>query len=102
MGRTVDWVLLEREFAAVYTDDLGLPPLRKRLKPGLPILKHTYNLSDEVPCERWVENTFLSVLLRRGVLPAPAGVRLLVADALAQPDGRQLSSGSAARAGGSP
>ncbi|MET4038073.1 IS5 family transposase [Bradyrhizobium sp. RT4a] len=25
---------------------------------GLPILKHTYDLSDEVLCERWVENPY--------------------------------------------
>src|SRR5438067_12250302 len=33
--------------------------------------------------------TLLPVLLRRGVLPAPAGVRSLVTDALAQPDRMQ-------------
>jgi hypothetical protein len=36
---------------------------------GLAILKHTYDLSDEVLCERWVENP--PVLLRRGVLLPP-------------------------------
>ena len=25
---------------------------------GLAILKHTYNLSDEALCERWVENPY--------------------------------------------
>jgi IS5 family transposase len=25
---------------------------------GLAILKHTYNLSDEVVCERWIENPY--------------------------------------------
>ena len=38
----------------------------------------------------------LPVLLRRGVLPAPAGVRSLVADALAQPHGRGAAAGAAA------
>src|ERR1700731_4533874 len=57
-GRTGDWGFLEREFGAVYTDDPGRPPLPTRLMAGLAILKHTYDLSDEVLCERWVENPY--------------------------------------------
>src|SRR3982074_1637703 len=34
------------------------PPLPTRLMGGLAILKHTYDLSDEVLCERWVENPY--------------------------------------------
>ena len=51
LGRTVDWEFLERQFGAVYTDDPGRPPLPTRLMAGLAILKHTYDLSDEVLCE---------------------------------------------------
>jgi transposase, IS5 family len=71
LGRTVDWKCLEREFGAVYTDDPGRPPLPTRLMAGLSILKHTYDLSDEVLCERRAESRepLLRVLLRRGVLP---------------------------------
>ena len=58
LGRTVDWGFLERKFGAVYTDDPGRPPLPTRLMAGLAILKHTYDLSDEVLCERWVENPY--------------------------------------------
>jgi IS5 family transposase len=58
LGRTVDWAFLEREFGAVYTDDPGRPPLPTRLMAGLAILKHTYDLSDEVLCERWTENPY--------------------------------------------
>jgi hypothetical protein len=58
LGRTVDWEFLEREFGAVDTDDPGRPPLPTRLMAGLAILKHTYDLSDEVLCERWVENPY--------------------------------------------
>lgn len=82
LGRTVDWEFLEREFGAVYRDDPDRPPLPTRLMVGLAILKHTYDLSDEVLCERWVREPLLPVLLRRGVLPASAGVRSLVADTL--------------------
>ncbi len=60
LGRTVDWEFLEREFGAVYTDDPGRPPLPTRLMARLAILKHTYDLSDEVLCERWVENPYSS------------------------------------------
>jgi hypothetical protein len=58
LARTVDWGFLEREFGAVYTDGPGQPPLPTRLMAGLSILKHTYDLSDEVLCERWVENPY--------------------------------------------
>ena len=40
------------------TDKPGRPPLPTRLMAGLAILKHTYDLSDEVLCERWVENPY--------------------------------------------
>src|SRR3989440_12492721 len=58
LARTVDWGFLERAFGAVYTDGPGQPPLPTRLMAGLAILKHTYDLSDEVLCERWVENPY--------------------------------------------
>ena len=58
LGRTVDWKFLEERFGEVYTDDPGRPPLPTRLMAGLAILKHTYDLSDEVLCERWVENPY--------------------------------------------
>lgn len=32
------------------------------LSRGLAILKHTFNLSDEVLCERWVENRYFQYL----------------------------------------
>src|SRR4030088_214523 len=58
LGRTVDWRFLEERFGEVYTDSPGQPPLPTRLMAGLAILKHTYDLSDEVLCERWVENPY--------------------------------------------
>src|SRR3979411_3289863 len=58
LGRAVDWRFLEERFGEVYTDSPGQPPLPTRLKAGLAILKHTYDLSDEVLCERWVENPY--------------------------------------------
>jgi len=58
LARTVDWGFLEGRFGEVYTDDPGHPPLPTRLMAGLAILKHTYDQSDEVLCERWVENPY--------------------------------------------
>ena len=45
-------------FGAVYTDKPGQPPLPTRLMAGLAILKHSYDLSDEALCDRWVENPY--------------------------------------------
>ncbi len=56
LARTIDWSFLEERFGAVYEDTPGRPPLPTRLMAGVAILKHTYDLSDEVLCERWVEN----------------------------------------------
>ena len=58
LARTIDWRFLEEKFGAVYTDGPGQPPLPTRLMAGLAILKHTYNLSDEVVCELWIENPY--------------------------------------------
>jgi IS5 family transposase len=58
LARTIDWGFLEGRFGTVYKDGPGSPPLPTRLMAGLAILKHTYDLSDEVLCERWVENPY--------------------------------------------
>ena len=58
LGGYVDWGFLEKTFGAAYSDGPGQPPLPTRLMAGLAILKHTYNLSDEALCERWIENPY--------------------------------------------
>ena len=58
LARTIEWTFLEQRFGAVYEDKPGRPPLPTRLMAGLAILKHTYDLSDEVLCERWLENPY--------------------------------------------
>jgi IS5 family transposase len=58
LARAVDWQFLEERFGEVYSEGLGQPPLPTRLMAGLAILKHTYDLSDEVLCDRWVENPY--------------------------------------------
>jgi len=58
LAREMDWGFLEKTFGEVYKEGPGQPPLPTRLMAGLAILKHTYDLSDEVLCERWVENPY--------------------------------------------
>ena len=62
LARTIDWRFLEERFGAVYTDGPGQPPLPTRLMAGLAVLKHTFDLSDEALCERWVENPYYQYL----------------------------------------
>src|SRR5215210_7904339 len=58
LARAINWSFLEERCGAVYTDEPGRPPLPTRLMAGLAILKHRRDLSDEVLCERWVENPY--------------------------------------------
>src|SRR6476646_1153773 len=58
LAHAVDWRFLERTFGDVYRDGAGQPPLPTRLMAGLALLKHSYDLSDEALCERWVENPY--------------------------------------------
>lgn len=58
LAHRVDWQFLEQRFGASYTEQPGRPPLPTRLMAGLAILKHTHDLSDEVLCERWLENPY--------------------------------------------
>lgn len=58
MSRAIDWDFLAAKLDAVYTDGPGQPPLPTRLMAGLAILKHMHALSDEVLCERWLENPY--------------------------------------------
>ena len=76
LAQAMEWPVLEKRFGALYSDCPGMPPLPTRLMAGLAILKYTFNLSDEVLCERWVE-TLLPVSVRRGVLPPRTALRPL-------------------------
>jgi hypothetical protein len=95
LARTIDWRFLEEKFGAVYKDGPGQPPLPTRLMAGLAILKHTYNVSDEVVASCGRESV-LPVLLRGGVFPAPVAARSLLDDQLAQSHGRSTTAGAVA------
>ena len=58
LGRLIDWSFIEARCGQAYSDAPGQPPLPTRLMAGLAILKHTYDLSDEELCARWVENPY--------------------------------------------
>lgn len=62
LAQAIDWPVLEERFGAVYSDGPGMPPLPTRLMMGLAILKHTFGLSDEELCARWVENPYFQHL----------------------------------------
>jgi hypothetical protein len=73
LARTIDWRFMEERFGAVYTDGSGQPPLPTRLMAGLAILKHTFDLSDEALCERWVENPCYTPIHRESENPLAQG-----------------------------
>src|SRR5712672_3809365 len=58
LAREIDWGFLGGRFASVCGVGPGQPPLPTRLVAGLFILKHMHNLSDEMLCDRWVENPY--------------------------------------------
>ena len=58
LAAQIDWAYLEKTFGAAYKDGSGHPPRPTRLMAGLAVLKHTFDLSDEVLCERWLENPY--------------------------------------------
>ena len=62
LAAAIDWAHLEAGFGAVYSDGPRMPPLPTRLMAGLAILKHTFDLSDETLCARWVENPYFQYL----------------------------------------
>ena len=62
LADAIDWPHLEARFGEVYSDGPGMPPLPTRLMAGLAILKHTFDLSDDEVCARWVENPYFQYL----------------------------------------
>jgi IS5 family transposase len=68
LAKTVSWEAIEARCGEVYSDGPGMPPLPTRLMAGLAILKHTFNLSDEELCARWVENPFGGRMIHRIIL----------------------------------
>jgi transposase, IS5 family len=56
LGRVIDWGFIEVKCGEAYSDAPGQPPLPTRLMAGLAILKHTFGLSDEALCDRFLDS----------------------------------------------
>ncbi len=56
LARQIDWQFLDDRFVSVCSSGPGQPPLPT--VAGLFILKHMHDLSDEVLCDRWLENPY--------------------------------------------
>jgi IS5 family transposase len=53
----IDWGFFDERFEPLYAEN-GRPGVPTRLMVGLHLLKHIHNLSDELVCERWIENPY--------------------------------------------
>ena len=58
LAALIDWVEIERTFAASFTSGRGRPALPPRLVAGLLYLQHTFNASAEAVVNTWVENPY--------------------------------------------
>src|ERR1700756_3591959 len=53
----IDWRFFEQRFEPLYSE-VGRPGIPTRMMVGLHLLKHMFNLSDELVCERWVNDPY--------------------------------------------
>lgn len=58
LAERIDWDAIEQRLLVLYDENTDGTMKPIRLMAGLCYLKHTYNLSDEVLLERWVENPY--------------------------------------------
>src|ERR1700744_4788095 len=56
----IDWNWIDDEIAPLYSEN-GRPGIETRFVIGLLLLKHTYGLSDEGVCERWVHDPYFQL-----------------------------------------
>jgi IS5 family transposase len=57
LAHGIDWDRLDEHFGQLFSTN-GRPAIPTRMMVGLHILKHTFALSDEEVCARWVENPY--------------------------------------------
>jgi IS5 family transposase len=57
LGDRIDWGFFEEAYEAFYSEE-GRPGVPTRMMVGLHILKHMYDLSDELVCARWVYDPY--------------------------------------------
>lgn len=58
LAKVINWDAITTEFRPMYCPDNGRPAVPTRLMAGLQLLKHTFQLSDELVVARWVENPY--------------------------------------------
>ena len=58
LARKINWSRFDVAFRDSYSEDMGAPAKAMRLMVGLHYLKYTFNQSDELLLERWVENPY--------------------------------------------
>ena len=58
LARKIDWSRFDVAFADSYSEDMGAPAKAIRLMVGLHYLKYTFDKSDEMLVEQWVENPY--------------------------------------------
>lgn len=57
LAQAIDWSWFDNEVAPLFSEN-GRPALPTRFVVGLMMLQHTYNLSDEAVCDRWVYDPY--------------------------------------------
>lgn len=57
LSHGIEWDRLDTHFGQFFSDN-GRPGILSRMMIGLHILKHTFALSDEEVCARWIENPY--------------------------------------------
>ena len=65
----IEWEELENHFAKFYSK-FGRCGVNTRLMVGLHILKHIYNLSDDMVCDQYVVNPYYQYFCGEGILSA--------------------------------
>jgi len=58
LAQLIDWSVFEREWSGYFPSNKGRPASSGRLVAGLIYLQHTFNCSDEILIESWVENPY--------------------------------------------
>lgn len=58
LSKAIDWQVIESTFAGHFVSARGRPALPPRLVAGLLYLQHTYDCSDEMVVNTWIENPY--------------------------------------------
>ena len=58
LAALIDWSEIDKTFSGHFVSDRGRPALPPRLVAGLLYLQHTFDCSDELVVNTWVENPY--------------------------------------------